>query len=108
MENTLRSRFSQDSISADHGRNKYLPLLKIPPNWRRSSTINSDLKRIMGKDKTLFECSGNGTKVAVTATRSKDSSTCIFSNYNGSKKKFRGYNLIRSQNPKNEMLVWHM
>ena len=80
-------------------------LLSIPTS---SSTINSDLKSILEKDKTLFKCSGNGTKVAVTATKSKDSLICIFSNYNGLERRPTGHSLIRPEKPKDEMLIWHM
>jgi hypothetical protein len=116
--NTPESRFSQDSTSVNHQRNKYLPFSRVHTRLREalsptsnqlsSSTINSNLKSIFGKDKTLFECSGNGTKIAVTATRSKDSSTCIFSNYNGPEKRPGGHTLIRPEKPRDEMLIWHM
>jgi len=47
-----------------------------------SSGINAAVKQAYG-EKLLFDCSGNGTKIAVTATRTKDSLTYLFTNYNG-------------------------
>lgn len=47
-----------------------------------SSGINTAVKEAFG-EKRLFDCSGNGTKIAVTATRTKDSLTHILTNYNG-------------------------
>ncbi|KAH0545344.1 hypothetical protein FGG08_000643 [Glutinoglossum americanum] len=116
-ENIPKSRFSQDSTSAGHEQSKYLQLSRFASRWREalptsnqhsSSTIDSDLKSIFGKHKTLFECSANGTKIAVTATKSKDSLTCIFSNYNGVERKPRNHRLIRSEKLKDEMLIWQV
>ena len=48
-----------------------------------STRINHSFKKAFGPDKTLFECSGRNTKVAIVATSTDDLSTYILSNYNG-------------------------
>ncbi|KAI9763378.1 MAG: hypothetical protein M1840_000570 [Geoglossum simile] len=114
-DKTLASRFSQDSASDNYQGNKYFPS-RLYSHWReallpgkhRSSTINSDLKAIFGKEETLFECSGNGKKIAIAATRSKDSSICVFSNYNRPEMSPGGHTLIRPEKLKDEMLIWHI
>jgi hypothetical protein len=55
-----------------------------------SATINGNiklkLKEVFRTQKTLFKCSGKGTKVAVTIMRASDSRLCVFSNFNIAKK----------------------
>ncbi len=58
------------------------PLTNFPSQYS-STRINTVFKKALGAEETLFGCSGSNTKVAVVATSTKDSSTYIFSNYNG-------------------------
>jgi hypothetical protein len=74
---------------------------------RKSSTINSNLKQMFGREKPFFECP-NKTKVAITVNRVKDSSTCILANYNGPEIKTVSHSLIRPESYKDEMLVWQV
>jgi len=55
-----------------------------------SSSINAAVKEAFG-EKRLFGCSGNGTKIGVTATRTKDSRTALLTNYNGCEKRPDSY-----------------
>jgi hypothetical protein len=71
----------------------------------------------------MFEVSAGGTKLAVLATTTEDSSTCIFTNYNGPETRsphcgtvaitcssilliIIGYKLIRPEDASKELLVW--
>jgi hypothetical protein len=59
-------------------------LMSLATDSRYSSTgITNALTSAFGNDRPLFESSAAGTKVAVVATTTKDSSTCLFTNYNG-------------------------
>ena len=59
-------------------------ILSFVTDSRYSSTgITSALKSAFGENRPFFESSAAGTKVAVVATTTQDSSTCIFTNYNG-------------------------
>jgi hypothetical protein len=46
-----------------------------------TSNIENALKEAYGKTQSIFQ--STDIKVAVTATTTSDSTTCIFSNYNG-------------------------
>jgi len=48
-----------------------------------SSGITRALTSAFGSTSSLFDLPARGTKLAVVATKNKDSSTCIFTNYNG-------------------------
>jgi hypothetical protein len=48
-----------------------------------SSGITQALVSAFGDEKPLFESSCGGAKVAVVAATTEESSTCIFTNYNG-------------------------
>jgi hypothetical protein len=48
-----------------------------------SSGITQALVSAFGDEKALFESSCGGAKVAVVAATTEESSTCIFTNYNG-------------------------
>jgi hypothetical protein len=48
-----------------------------------STGITKALVSAFGNDRSLFKSSAGGTKVAVVATTTGDSSTCLFTNYNG-------------------------
>ncbi len=50
-----------------------------------SSGVEKAMKEAFGEKKSFFECSSSGTKVAVTATTTNDSTTCLMTNYNGPK-----------------------
>jgi hypothetical protein len=52
-----------------------------------SAGITKALVSAFGEERRLFESLCGGAKVAVVATTTKDSSTCIFTNYNGPKKR---------------------
>ena len=70
-------RLSKDASSP---RSLLQPFANLPSQCS-STRINSVFKKALGPDKTLFEYSG--TKLALVVTSTKDSSTHIFSNYNG-------------------------
>jgi len=58
--------------------------LSIATDSRYSSAgITKALKSAFGNDTSLFKSGSGGAKVAVVATTTNDSSTCIFTNYNG-------------------------
>ncbi|PVH69797.1 hypothetical protein DL98DRAFT_598335 [Cadophora sp. DSE1049] len=48
-----------------------------------SSGITKALKSVFRDDVSLFENTAGGAKVAVVGTTTENSSTCIFTNYNG-------------------------
>jgi hypothetical protein len=63
-------------------------LLSLVMDSRYSSAgITEALKLAFGDESSLFGSSTGGTKVAVVATTTEDSSTCIFTNYNGPEKR---------------------
>jgi hypothetical protein len=96
------SRFSESDASDEESSSRWnLPLRKIAFKRRDA------LKEILGK-RSLLECGGKSTKVAVAAVKCKDHSICIFTNYNGPEISRKGYNLIRSENPKEEMPAWQV
>ena len=72
------------SESTVHARSllQALPITSASAQYS-STRINHSFKKTFGPDKTLFDCSGRNTKVAVIATSTNDLSTHIFSNYNG-------------------------
>ncbi|TVY13661.1 Calcium-independent phospholipase A2-gamma [Lachnellula arida] len=73
-----------------------------------SAGINAALKTAFGSDSYLFNSETGGTKVAIVATTTEDSSTCIFTNYNMAEDRSQdcGYKLIRPASPNNELRVW--
>jgi hypothetical protein len=82
------------------------------PRWRQSINaspmLKSTLKNFLGSEQTLFECCGGGAKVGVTVLRAKDSTPCIFSNYNGDGRRPGNYSLIRPNKMKQEPLLWQV
>lgn len=52
-----------------------------------SAGITKALKLAFGDNSSLFGSVTGGTKVVVVATTAEDSSTCIFTNYNGPEKR---------------------
>ncbi|KAG9240689.1 hypothetical protein BJ878DRAFT_570819, partial [Calycina marina] len=58
----------------------------------------------------MFQSANSGTKAAVVATTTEDSSTCVFANYNGPNERPQkcGYSIIRPSEPNKEMLTWEM
>jgi hypothetical protein len=101
-------------------------LLSFATDSRYSSTgIDSALRAAYPQDRPFFHSGGGGCNVAVVATTTEDSSTCIFTNYNGPKERFNdcgelartvivsaaklepiGYKIVRPADPSNEMAVW--
>ncbi len=79
---------------------------KVLPRW--SGTFHSSLKvlsslnTIFG-DKTLFEFCHGSIKLCITVSRSKDSTTCVLSNYNGEGIRKKSYEHVREQKIKNEV-----
>lgn len=89
-----------------------------------STGITKALITAFGNHSLMFDVSAGGTKVAVVATTTEDSSTCIFTNYNGPSTRPQncgmaamyllmigvlisiGYNLIRPEDQCKELLVW--
>jgi hypothetical protein len=49
--------------------------------------IEQALKAAFGDTQKFFENSGGGTKVAIVASTTRTSSTCIIANYNGQEKR---------------------
>ncbi|KAG0649360.1 Calcium-independent phospholipase A2-gamma [Hyphodiscus hymeniophilus] len=77
---------------------------------RYSSTgITRALTSAFGDTSRLFDAPAGGAKIAVVATTTKDSATCIFTNYNGPGKRTAdcGYRMIRPDSFEKEQLVWH-
>ncbi|KAH8787540.1 acyl transferase/acyl hydrolase/lysophospholipase, partial [Hyaloscypha sp. PMI_1271] len=73
-----------------------------------SSGVNRALKSAFGDISSVFQSPCGGTKVAVVATTTNDTSTCLFTNYNGpeSRSSSSGYKIIRPDNAEQELLVW--
>ncbi|KAK6428380.1 hypothetical protein LTR95_015477 [Oleoguttula sp. CCFEE 5521] len=62
-----------------------------------SAAIEESFQLAFGKDVQLFNPLPDDTKVAITTTTAKDTSTCIFSNYNGPERPSNnGYTLLRA------------
>ncbi|CZR55716.1 uncharacterized protein PAC_05604 [Phialocephala subalpina] len=84
-------------------------LVSCATDSRYSSTgINEALTEAFGSEFALFDASCGGTKVAVVATTTDNTSTCIFSNYNGPEKRAKdcGYKLIRPADKNKEFRTW--
>jgi hypothetical protein len=60
------------------------------------------LNTIFG-DKTLFEFGHGSIKLCITVSRTKDSTTCVLSNYNGEGIRQKSYEHIREQKIKTEV-----
>jgi hypothetical protein len=93
-ETVPRSSFSAES-KTKQARMQFFDLRDAVSRVKvTSATANgntkSKLKEVFGTQKTLFECSGKGTKIAVIATRASDSRLCIFSNFNTAEKEEPG------------------
>ena len=59
-------------------------LLSLATDSRYSSSgITKALKSAFKEDSMLFNNNAGGAKVAIVGTTTEDSSTCIFTNYNG-------------------------
>ena len=56
------------------------PTLKKSGTCRKTSTLG--LKDVFEAGRTLFQCSGKDTKIALTTMRRSDSSQCLLSNFN--------------------------
>jgi hypothetical protein len=72
------TRFSQDTAHA----RSLLQLVPDSPRRYSSTRVNAVFRRVLGPGQTLFGCSGSA-KVGLVATSTKDSSTCLFTSYNG-------------------------
>lgn len=102
------SRFSHGSTLTSHDvtLKRLEGALKVLPRW--SGTLHSSLKvlsslnTIFG-DKTLFEFCHGSIKLCITVSRSKDSKTCVLSNYNGEGIRKKSYEHVREQKVKNEV-----
>ncbi|TVY92352.1 Calcium-independent phospholipase A2-gamma [Lachnellula willkommii] len=84
-------------------------ILAIATDSKYSSTgINTALQAAFGEAGPFFGSSSGGTKVAIVATTTDDSTTCVFANYNGPENRSKdcGYKLIRPNNIDKELLVW--
>ncbi|PMD42322.1 hypothetical protein L207DRAFT_632109 [Hyaloscypha variabilis F] len=103
------SWFSESTITAHEATLKKLEgALKVLPRW--SGTLHSSLKiqaslnSIFG-EQTLFEFHQGAIKLGIIVSRSKDSTNCVLSNYNGDGQRRSGYQHIRERKPKNEILL---
>lgn len=101
-------------------------VLSLVTDSRYSSTgITEALKSNFGDKTPLFGSPTGATKIAIVATTTEDSSTCIFTNYNGPEIRPQncgkensciplrraminnlGYKLIRPKDASSELLVW--
>nr|OQO31369.1 hypothetical protein B0A51_03364 [Rachicladosporium sp. CCFEE 5018] len=71
-----------------------------------SSAIEESFQSAFGKDVQLFNPLPDDTKVAITTTTAKDTSACIFSNYNGPERPSdNGYTLLRANSFENDVSV---
>ncbi len=92
-----------------------------------TSNLERTLIQAFSVPPTIFHNSNSNIKIAVTATTTDDSETCIFSNYNGAVKRpadcgkaifpshyremqeadcRQGYRLVREIRPSNELQAW--
>jgi hypothetical protein len=71
---------------------------------KSSMMVISSVNAMFGET-TLFECSGGSPKIGITVTRSKDSATCVLSNYNGNGQRSTNYKHVRERKMKNEILL---
>jgi hypothetical protein len=101
------SRFSGSTLTSHEVTLKRLEgAFKVLPRW--SGTLHSSLKvlsslnTIFG-DKTLFEFGHGSIKLCITVSRTKDSTTCVLSNYNGEGIRQKSYEHIREQKIKTEV-----
>ncbi|RDL41162.1 Uncharacterized protein BP5553_01141 [Venustampulla echinocandica] len=84
-------------------------LLSFTTDSRYSSTgINNALKSAFGDNSPFFGGFSGGTKVAIVASTTHDSSTCILANYNGQGRRSQdcGYKFVRPTSIGKELLIW--
>lgn len=104
------SRFSDastfSSYKTNHALKRIESAFKALPRWsgslQSSMRIVSSLNAIFG-DTTLLECQPEGTKIGLIVSRSKDTATCLLSNYNVDRKASLTYKHIRETKTKHEV-----
>jgi len=104
------SRFSNGSALSGHEVRVALKRLegafKAVPRW--TGTFHSSLKTVSSLnaifgETTLFEVQNDSIKLGIIVSRSKDSTTCVLSNYNRDGERETSYEHIRERKIKNEV-----
>ncbi|KAI9777798.1 MAG: hypothetical protein M1839_008593 [Geoglossum umbratile] len=73
----------------------------------KTSSVENAFLSAFGSKKSMFNPLGSNTKVAVTATTVRETTPCIFANYNGIGRRVSnsGYNLVRSKVPDEDISI---
>jgi hypothetical protein len=110
------SRFSQADVPDGQPPfwKEFNGIIKAPlsalPRWKKAivepAAMSARIRSAFDSEAKLFQNNCNGTKIAVTATRAKDYSTCIWSNYNGMEARPSKSPLIRPEKFTDEIRVW--
>ena len=71
-----------------------------------SAGIENALYKVFGRTTGLFNPLSTDTKVAVTSTTARESSPCLFTNYNGGRRsEAAGYSIVRASNSEYDISV---
>jgi hypothetical protein len=105
---TPGSRFSYESTLTSHETTlkRLEGAFKVLPRW--SGTLHSSLKVLSSlntifRGTTLFEFRHGSIKLGITVSRSKDSMTCVLSNYNSDGIRQTNHEHVRERKTKNEV-----